>query len=332
MGARKFSSAEKAAVVLLALGEEVGGQIMAEMGEAEVRRVAEALARLGRVDQDTVDEVLVEFSGRLDSPQRFVEGNSGTARRLLENALAKGGVEVDLGRTLDLASPALRETLAGIDVKVLEAYLKRELPQTMVLVIAHLDARKAGELLKAIPDGLRTDLIVRLAQLGPVEPEILYDLEAALRQEAQRAGRTRHAVGGPNKVAALLNSLGREQSDTLLERLEEAQPDLAEEVRREMFTFADLVKLDDRGMQELLKVVPAEALRLALRKAPHPVELKIFANLSSRARGILQDDLQTMPKVKVSDVEAAQRQIAELAQKLADGGKIEIRRGDEKYV
>ncbi len=332
MGARKFSAAEKAAVVLLALGEEVGGQIMAEMAPPEVKRVAEALSRLGRVDQETVDEVLEEFHGQLASPQRFVVGNSGTARKLLGNALAKGGIEINLEQTLDMATPALRETLAGIDVKTLNTYLKQELPQTVVIVLAHLDAKRASELLKLVPDGLRTELILRLAKLGPVEPDVLYDLEESLRKESQRAGRARLALGGPNKVAALLNALGKDQSDLLLEKIGESQPDLADEVRREMFTFADLVSLDDRGMQELLKAVPAEALRLALRKAPQAVETRIFANLSSRARGILQDDLQTMPKVKVSDVEAAQRQITELAQKLADDGRIEIHRGDEKYV
>lgn len=332
MGARKFSSAEKAAVVLLALGEEVGGQIMSEMAQPEVKRVAEALGRLGRIDQETVDEVLAEFNDQLQSPQRFLVGDSGTARKLLENALAKGGIDVNLEQTLGGATPALRETLAGIDLKTLGNYLKQELPQTMVLVIAHLEPKRASELLKGIPDGLRTDLILRLANLGTVESEVLYDLEEALRQESQRAGKAHHAVGGANKVAALLNALGKEQSDTLLEKLEEQQPDLARDIRREMFTFSDLTKLDDRGMQELLKAVPAEVLRLALRKAPQAVESKIFANLSGRARGILQDDLQTMPKVKISDVEAAQRQIAELAQKLAGEGKLEIRREDEKYV
>ncbi len=332
MGARKFSSAEKAAVVLLALGEEVGGQIMSEMAPPEVKRVAEALSRLGRVDQETVDEVLEEFNGQLESPQRFVVGNSGTARKLLENALARGGIGINLDHTLDMATPALRETLAGIEVKTLSTYLKQELPQTVAIVLAHMDAKRASELLKLVPDALRTELILRLAKLGPVESDVLFDLEEALRKESQRAGRARLAIGGPNKVAALLNALGKDQSDQLLEKIEESQPDLADEVRREMFTFADLVKLDDRGMQELLKAVPAESLRLALRKAPQAVETRIFANLSSRARGILQDDLQTMPKVKVSDVEAAQRQIAELAQKLADDGRLEIHRGDEKYV
>ncbi len=261
-----------------------------------------------------------------------LEGNPESARRLLESAKARGAPARPDDVVKD-ASDALRETLAEVDAKVLAGFLKAEQAQTVALVMAHLDARRAGDLLKLLAAELRTELMVRLANLGAVEQKVLADLDDQLKLEIEKAGRlTAHAVGGAVKVAALLNVLGREQQEALLGQLESQDQKLAAKVRREMFTFADLAKLDDRGMQELLKAVPAETLRLALKPAPEAVLTRIFGNLSERARTLLQDDLAARPKVKLSDVEAAQRQLAELAQELAKAGRLVLNQTDEKYV
>jgi flagellar motor switch protein FliG len=332
MGAKKlsaYSGTDKAAVLLLALGEDLAAEIMRQMAPGEIKRLGGALSRLGRIDQETADAILVEFHDLIagGAPLALV-GDASAARRLVAKAAGDGVADA-----LGLATPELVDTLAQFEPSHLGRYLAKELPQTVAVILAHLDAKKAGETLKAQPADGHAELILRVARLDAVDPEVLAEIDAALKQELQRQGNQRQlAVGGVDAVAAMLATMDRTTGERYLDDLEDRDPELAAAVRAQMFRFQDLTKLDDRGMQELLKQVDQKTLRLALKSASADIMQLVVKNMSQRASKMLQDDLAAMPKVRVSDVETAQRQIADLARKLIDDGKIELKDPNDVYV
>ncbi len=319
---RKLTGSEKAAVLLLALGEELAAAILAGMPRAEAVNVAGSLSRLGRVDEATANAVLEEFSARLAAHGKpGLIGDAASAKRLLKAALPLSGDALD--HAFGLASPALAETLAAFAPEDLARFLLREHPQTVALVLAHLAPRACGAVFKLLPAALHSEAILRIARLEAVDPQVLMDLEDAVRAGL---GRTRqHAAqkrGGPAPVAAMLAGLDERARNEELARLEERDPTLAALVRELLFVFDDLAAVDDRGLQELLKAVPEAQLKLALLGAGEALAARFFANMSERRAQALKVDLAAMPKTKVSDVEAARKELAALARKLIEDGKI----------
>lgn len=331
MGARKYSSLEKAAIAMLALGEAGAAQVLAGMNADEVRRIAGAMSRIGRVDQATADAALAELRDRLTKPVTGVTGGADSARRLLGRLGHAVGAGFD--PALDLASPALRELLAEVEPRALAPFLQHEHPQSATVILAHLDPKTAGETLRLLPDGLRVELVQRMARLGPIEPETLHDLADGLKAAlAGSRGRNRPDLGGSSKVAELLGALDREQGERLLASLTDADPELAAKVRSEMFRFADVVKLDDAGVRTLLKHVPESVLILALKAAPDAVRDTIFRNMSERASARIKDDLAVLPKTRKSDAEDAQRRVVETVLKLLESGELELPDASNPYV
>lgn len=319
---RKLTGSDKAAVLLLAMGEELAATILAQMPRGEAARVASALSRLGRVDEATAAAVLIEFSQRLDAkgPKGLI-GDAAGAKRLLQAAMPQRAEE--LSKDLDLASPALTETLAGLVPEDLARFLEKEHPQTIALTLAHLDAKPAGLVLKLLPQQLHVEAIQRIARLEAVDPQVLGDLEEAIRDGI---GKNRVSAsqrkGGAEQVAAMLSGLDEKTREMQLGQLEERDPDLAEAVRSLLFVFRDIAGLDDRGIQEILKTVAEATLKLALKTAEPALSERFFKNMSSRRAETLKDDLAAMPKVKVAEVEGAQKDMATLARKLMEEGKI----------
>ncbi|MCX6111275.1 MAG: flagellar motor switch protein FliG [Proteobacteria bacterium] len=331
MGAEKLSSLQKAAIVLLVLGEDVAGGIVAQMSSDEVRRIGGALSQLGRVEPDVVDAVVSEFQTALERPSAALVGSADAARKLFARGL-KPGEAARLEATLDFTTPVLTELLTQIDSRVLANLLRREHLQTAALVLAHTAAKKAGEVLKQLPASIHAELIHRIATLGPVSAEVLDDLITSLQAEQAASLQIQKSPGGVAKVVGLLNSLGKAAGEALLAELESRDPALAAEVRRQLFTFSDLLRIPDRGVQTLLAKAPPATLRLALKDAPAAVTEHLLRNLSQRAAQLLREDLAAAPKQRKADVEAAQQQLAELAQRLAAEGVLEIPSGDDVYV
>ena len=333
MGIKKLSGAEKAAIILLTLGEDRAAAVMAGMSRTEVGRVASALSRLGRVDATLAEAVLQEFQAQLTAP-RPLTGDSAAARRLLHTALARAGSTASLDGVLDFATPALTATLAAAEPRAMARFLIQEHPQTTALILAHMPANKGAATLKLLPEDLRLAALVRLSRLGPVDPEVLMEVEASVRESLRREAYSspESRIGGPDKVAALLGQLTPTASEALLISIGERHPELAEQVRALLFTFTDLVKIDDRGIQELLKAVTPETLRLALKAAPENIATLIYRNMSERAAALLRSDLETMKKIRLSDAQTAQTQIAQTARRLAAEGRIVVRSQDDLYV
>lgn len=331
MSALKLAPAEKVAILLMALGEDIAAEVFQNLDPVEVRRIGAAMSQLGRIEQSTIDIVIHEFLGLLNTKSSTL-GTNGVdfaqrAIRLafktsegeeLASAISKGDVRM---RALEVADPA---TLARI--------LQNELPQTLALVLAHATPEKASTLLKLWPERIRAELLMRVAKLGPVDPETVAQLDQHLLQELEKVGSSRQLKrGGPQAVASILNRMDKEGLG-LLERLGERQPDLASEIREKMFTFDDLHLLDDRGLQELIKIVPQTKLCLALRGTSEKIQQLFFRNMSQRAAKLLKEDMAAAAPQKLSDVVKVQNEILEVVRKLEDEGKIVIEREVRKVV
>ena len=329
MAAPKLNSltnADRAAIVLLALGQEVAASLLAGLDPDEVRRLATAMSRLGAVDSQVMAEVLQDFESRLAHTAKGAgtRGGVDAARRLLAKRLAPEELAA-LGGGGDAAATMLSDVLAQADPQPLARLLSAEAPQTIAVVLAHQSPRAAAQLLARLGSEQRLDSLLRLAQLGPVDSEALGELATSLRHGlstlADRSGPRR---GGPSAVAAILGQLPSDDSSRLLDALSDRRPPVAEAVREQLLRFADLEALDERSMTELLRHIPEGVLKAALRQASEGLMAAVCRSLSPRAAAMLREDLALTPPMRLTDVQAAQRQITTKARELAAGGKIRL--------
>lgn len=332
MTAKRLTPPDKAAVLLLALGQDVAAQILKELAPREVKRIISALSGLERIEEATVAAVLQEFQNLItQTTQRQLQGGSETARRLV--AIAEKARGQDLGLDVDDRSASLRTTLQDIDTKKLAAYLRHEHPQTIALILAHLDGKRGGDVLKQLPDAMHIEIIRRIATLDTVDPANIEAIDEALRAAFDRTQLSVHqSLGGTTQVAQMLATMDRSQSERYLSELNARDPSLAEAVSAELFTFADLIRVDDAGIRLLLAETPRQTLLLALKQPPPAVLQKILHNISERARKTLLEDIEAQGKVRRDDVEAAQRDVAARARRLSDEGKLTIHGDHEGLV
>ncbi len=330
--ATKFSGPQKAAILLLAFGEEISAEIFKQMTEFEIKRIGSAMSRLGRIDNEIIDEVMEEFYVVLQSNKKFFFGGNDFTKKLIESAF-KDSEAAEMVEELSLESAATLESLELIDPKTLANFLRSEHPQTIALILAHLEPKKFGETLKLLPDSLHTELILRIANLEAVSPDIIDEIDDVLRNEIQRMGNvTSQQIGGVEPVVEMLNLMDKATEENILDRLEERDPDLSEQIRKLMFVFDDLVKIDDRGVQAILRDVKPDQLKLALKTSGEAVRDLIFRNMSQRASETLREEMENAAPAKLSDVEAAQFQIVQVARRLNEEGKIVISTSGENAL
>lgn len=325
MSSSKYSPAEKVAILLMALGEEIAAEIFKGMDQNEVRRIGSALSRMGRVDQEVIDTVIQEFMNLLNTqPKSLRTDGVGFAQRAIQLAF-KGEEGERLARASARGETKMR-VLEMADAPTLARILHNEVPQTLALVIAHASPEKAGALLRHWPEAARTEILLRVARLQPVDPELIATIDQHLMEEIDRMGSSRQQkLGGAKQVASILNRMDREGL-RLLDGLGERNPELAEEIRLKMFTIDDLVQIDSRGIQELLKHIQQNTLLLALRGTSETIQNLFFSNMSQRAAKMLKEDMLAMPAQKAKDVTQAQNDILACVRKLEEEGKILIER------
>ena len=223
--------------------------------------------------------------------------------------------------------------LETVEPKILAEFLAQEHPQTIALVVAHMDLEKQISTIKFFPEAIRAEVVLRMATLDYVTPEKIDELDDVLRKEFASSGKAQsNKLGGVLAVADLVNNLDKKTLSSVMGRLEDKDPILAEEIRQHMFTFTDIIKIDDRGVQLIMREVPQDKLLLALKSAPEEVREKIFMAMSQRASEMLKEDLGALGPQKVSDVEAAQRAIAAIMKRLQEEGKIVIGFSEEQEV
>ena len=227
------------------------------------------------------------------------------------------------------------EALELVDPRTLANFLVNEHPQTIALIMAHLEPAKKTEVLKRLPEGVQTEVVLRIASLDFISPNLIAQVDEVLKQELATLGSIdTQQLGGVSPIAEMLNVMDKNSEQNIMARVEEKDPQLAEEIRKLVFVFEDIIYIDDRGMQSLLKEVDSSKLTLALKTAPDEIKDKIFRNMSSRAAEMLRDDLESKGPVKLSEVEAEQKEILKIVRKLADEGQIVIasKGGDEGLV
>ncbi len=314
----RLSGAEKAAILLLSLGEGRAGDILSRLDDYEVQLLGQKISKLEYVPVKQMASILEEFTKMMESPEALVVRGDQFFKNTISRAMDIKRQEELLDK-LDLeTSPDFFQKIKKLDARTVASFLRNEHPQTVALVLAHLERQQAGQVLALFPENLQIEVVRRIAKLDQVSPAIIEEIDAALREEIalveEVGGRL---VGGPQSVAEILNQMERTQESAILKRLEEEdQQDLAEEIRRYLFTFEDLLKVDDRGLMALLKEVNTQELALALKAASDELKGKFFQNMSSRAAEMLQEELEIMGPARLRDVEAAQQRIIQVAKRL----------------
>lgn len=326
-----LSGYEKAAIFLSSIGEEAAAEVLRGLDVKDIGKITMHMTRLKKLDRDTVDAVVREVSETVSRGDILVGGEE-----FVKKMLTKGLGDDGASKIMELASKeGPLESLRWVDTKTLVNFLTAEHPQTIALIICLLEPLQAAEVLSALAEPLKSDVAIRIATIERIPEKAIEDLKEIVRGQLELgAGKGKGAkLGGTRAVAEILNQCDRSTEQTVLGKIEEQNSALADSIRQLMFVFDDLVKVDDRGIQMVLKEVSSEELTLALKTASEALKTKIFKNMSQRAVEILKEDMQARGPVKVSDVEKAQQSIVKVARKLETEGKIVLAgKGGEELV
>jgi len=334
--ADKLSGLDKAALVILSLGEGQAGEILKRLDDKELQLLGHRLSKMNVVPTKQMAAVLEEFSRMMTSPEAIVVRGDQFFKNTIAHTMDLKRQEELLDK-LDLEqSPEFFQKIKKLDSRTVASFLGNEHPQTIAVVLAHLERSQAGAVLAELPEKLQVEVVRRIAHLDQVSPAIIEEIDAALREEItlveEVGGRL---VGGPQSVAEILNQMDRTHETAILQRLEEENLEaLAEEIRRYLFTFEDLLGVEDRGIMALLKEINTQDLALALKAASEDLKAKFFKNMSSRAAEMLQEELEIMGPVRLRDVEAAQQKIIQVAKRLESEGQLVLtsKGGDDIFV
>lgn len=321
---------EKAAILLNFLGEAATTELFKNMDDGDIRKMINHMARLKFVPIDVTKRVLEEYYEKISEQEEYIFSRNVASKETIVAAVGEDRARGILGHLNLAAGGQVRtlESLEMVDAKSLANFLVNEHPQTIAVILAHLEPEKKCEVLKRMPESVQAESVLRMANLDYISPELIEEMDNVLRQELSTMGTVEQAqLGGVQPVAEMLNVMDKNTETAIMSRLEEKDPILAEEIRKLMFVFEDLVKIDDRGIQTLLKEIPNDKLLLALKTANDEIRDKITRNMSQRAANLLTEDLEAMGPSKLSDVEGAQQEIVNIARKLEAEGKILIARG-----
>jgi len=332
-GRRKLTGPERAAVLMLALGEQYGGKIFSMLDDDELREISTVMSSLGTIDADTVEQMLLEFVGRMSASGALL-GNYDATERLLQQYLPSERVH---GIMDELRGPAGRnmwEKLGNVQEEVLANYLKNEYPQTVAVVLSKLRPEHTARVLAILPEDLALDVVNRMLRMESVQKEVIERVEQTLRTEfmsnlSQTRRRDLHEV-----MAEIFNNFDRQTEMRFISALEADNRDAAERIKALMFTFDDLIKLDNASAQTLMRNIDKDKLAIALKGATETVRQFFFSNMSTRAAKMLVDDMQAMGPVRLRDVDEAQGLLVNVAKDLAAKGEILITksRGDEELI
>jgi flagellar motor switch protein FliG len=320
---------DKAAILINYLGREAVKILLKRMEDGDIRKLISVMNKYRVVPVHITKRVLEEFYEMISETDDYIFSESISSKDTIVDALGEERARGILGG-LNIASGNQRslESLEMVDAKSLATFLVNEHPQTVAVIIAHLEPEKKGEVLKRLPEVLQAEVVLRMANLDNVDPELIVEIDRVLKNQLANTATVEQAsLGGVQPVAEMLNVMDKNTETAIMSRLEEKDPLLAEEIRKLMFVFDDIVKIDDRGIQSLLKEVPNDKLLLALKTASEDIKLKVFKNISARAAEMLREDLSNMGPSRLSDVEGAQQEIVNVARRLEAEGKILIARG-----
>ncbi len=314
---------EKSAMLLLSLGEDEAAEILKHLGPKEVQKLGHAMAQLKAVPRDRIEGVLDELEDHT-SKGSPVPVDESVIRAMLTKALGDDRASNLLSRILQGGDTAGIEGLKWMDAPTVADLIKNEHPQIIATILVHLEFDHAGEILKHFTERLRNDVLLRIATLDGVQPVALQELNDAMKRLlAGASGNVKKAsMGGVRHAAEILNFVGQAAETAIVDNVREYDPDLAQKILDEMFVFENLLDIDDRGIQLLLREIQSDSLILALKGASPELRDKVFKNMSQRAAEMLKEDLEAKGPVRLSEVEGEQKEILKIARRLADEGQI----------
>jgi flagellar motor switch protein FliG len=330
----KRSGTERAAILLLSLGEAEATEVMKHMGAKDVQRIGAAMTQLQNISRTEVSDVLNEFTSKLESQTSLGVGVDDYLRKVLIGALGEDKAGGVIDRILFGRSSKGLEALKWMDSRAVAELIRQEHPQIISIVLAYLDADQSAEILAHFPDWLRADVVMRIATLDGIQPSALHELDEVI--EKQFAGKTgalkTSVIGGIKTAAQIMNFMDSSQESALIDNIRKVDDALGGKIQDLMFVFGDLVDIDDRGMQEVLRAVPGEKLLIAMKGSDEELKAKIFKNMSQRAAEMLKDDLESRGPVRLSEVESAQKEILAMVRKMSEAGTIQLGGKGEEFV
>lgn len=319
----KLSGSEKAAILLMCLGEDATAKVFQELSDSEVRIISRSMMTIDHVPANVAEEVLDTYK---NSQQEYV-GLYIRGNEFAKKAIAKSGNQKRIESLMDQVISGTEsrplETISMMQPRMVASLLEHEHPQTLALILSTQKPEHTGRILSHLDEELKSDVMYRIAKIDRIAEDVIIKIEDALQREIGIVvGKERQQVGGIDKVVEILGKMEKGVDRNILIRMEETDPEVAEIIRRKMFTFHDLAAVDNAAMQRILKEVNTDTLTLALKTATEELKMKIFNNISNRAAEMIREDLEVMGPKKLSEVEAVQQTIVKIALKLEDEGEL----------
>jgi flagellar motor switch protein FliG len=324
LDSKNMSGSQKAAIFLLSMGEDLSSEVFKHLSEDEIKRVASSMADIEQLPPDAVSNVLKEFVDNCEGGGQLAFKGEAFLKNVIGKSMDKGNAnsifkEIE-DRKLGLPFVWSRD----VDVATLKSHIEGEHPQTIAMIMAYLPPEIASGILVELPEGKKADIAMRIARLGKVPDEIIREVDTTLRAKISDFGHTGPEAGGLETLVNILNNVDRATEDIIMETMEEDYSELANEIRGMMFVFEDLLRVDDRGMREILKRVEGQQLVLAMKTSSEEMKQKILGNLSSRAAEMIIEDLEVMGPVRLAEVEESQQGIVRAAKELEAEGTIAL--------
>jgi flagellar motor switch protein FliG len=329
-GKRHLTGRQKAAVFLVSLGPEVSSEIFKHLREEEIEQLTFEIARLDKIEPGDKDKVLMEFQELMLAQEFIQSGGIDYAREVLEKALGTQKAVDIINRLTSSLQVRPFDFIRRTDPSHLLNFIQSEHPQTIALILSYLEPQKASQILSSLPHEIQADVAKRIATMDRTSPDVLREVERVLeRKLSTLASEDYTSAGGIDAIVEILNMVDRGTEKTIIESLEDDDPELAEEIKKRMFVFEDIVLLDDRSIQKLLREVDQQELAKALKAVDTEVQDKIFRNMSKRAASLLKEDMEFMGPIRLKDVEEAQQKIVNIIRKLEEAGEIVVARAGE---
>jgi flagellar motor switch protein FliG len=321
----ELAGTQRAAILLMSLGEQDAANLLKQLDAREVQKLGIAMAELKEVSREQMTAVLEKFIGVADSKANIASGSQDFVRRVLTQAVGKQKTDMLLDRVTTGQTGQGIESLKWMEAKAVAQIISGEHPQIAAIVLSHLEPEQSASILPLLTEDMRTEVLMRIATLNEVPQSALTELDQLVEKQANATpSAPLRRIGGARTVASILNAMERDKSGEELGKIEKADGEMHQQIKDLLFIFDNLLDVDDRGIQALLREVGSDTLAVALRGAEPEVQEKILKNMSKRAAEILKDDMEARGPVKLTDVEAAQKEIVVIAQRLAEEGTISL--------
>jgi flagellar motor switch protein FliG len=329
----ELSNRRKAAIILMFLGPELAGKVVKNLDEDMVESLTLELARVDKVTPEQREQIIAEFYESAIAQEFIAEGGVDQAREMLEAAFGEERASLVIKRIVEAMQVVPFEFLKKADPNQVLSFIQDEHPQTIALILAYMPVNNAAMILSKLPGDLRAEVAARIAMMDQTPPEVIRRVEQVLEKKVSSILNQELAqAGGPKALVDLLNRVDRSTERLILDSLNDNNPDLAEAVKNMMFVFEDIVQLDDRAIQAVLKEVDVKELATALKGMSNEVQQKIFRNMSERAVAMLKEDMEFMGPVRLRVVEETQQKVVSIIRRLEEAGEIVIGRSGEEEV